>query len=200
MTGMERAASLTTPGPIRPEWHDDADLAARFQAGEMASFDEIVTAHQQQIARLVYRLLGEPDEVEDVVQEVFLSVLQNFKRFRGESKLSTWLAAIALNKCRSHYRRRLLRPRSLLRLAKNLVAPCDQVQPSEAAEIHQELRRAVQQLPARYREPIVLRYFEEMSPSEIGQVLGVSPNGVEVRLTRARRKLRKMLSIRLGEE
>jgi RNA polymerase sigma factor (sigma-70 family) len=200
MAGMERTASLTAPGPIRPEWHDDADLAARFQAGETASFDQIVAAHQQRIARLVYRLLGEPDDVEDMVQEVFLSVLQNLRRFRGESKLSTWLTAIALNKCRSHRRRRLLRPHSLLRLAKNLVTSCDQVQPSEAAEIQQELRRAVQQLPARYREPIVLRYFEEMSPSEIGRVLGVSPNGVEVRLTRARRKLRKMLSIRLGEE
>jgi len=200
MTGMERTASLTTPGPIRPEWHDDADLAARFQAGETAAFDQIVAAHQQRIARLVCRLLGEPAEVEDVVQEVFLSVLQNFKRFRAESKLSTWLAAIALNKCRSHYRRRLLRPRSLLRLAMNLVAPCDQVQPSEAAEIHQELRRAVQQLPAKYREPIALRYFEEMPVGEIGQVLGISANNVEVRLTRARRKLREILSIRLGEE
>jgi RNA polymerase sigma factor (sigma-70 family) len=200
MTGMERTASLTAPGPIRPEWHDDGDLAARFQAGETAAFDQIVAAHQQRIARLVHRLLGEPGEVEDVVQEVFLCVLQNLGRFRGESKLSTWLTAIALNKCRSHHRRRLLRPRSLLRLAKALVAPRDQIQPSEAAEIHQELRRAVQQLPARYHEPIVLRYFEEMSPSEIGQVLGISANNVEVRLTRACRRLKEVLSIRWGED
>ena len=197
---MERTASLTAPGPIRANPHDEGQSAARSQAAERDSFDQIVAAHQQRIARLVYRLLGNADEVQDVVQEVFLSVLQNLKRFRGESKLSTWLTAIALNKCRSHRRRRLLRPRSLLRLARNLVAPRDQVPPSEAAEIHQELRRAVQQLSSKYREPIVLRYFEEMSASEIGQVLGVSLNGVEVRLTRARRKLRKMLSIRLEEQ
>jgi RNA polymerase sigma factor (sigma-70 family) len=172
----------------------------RLQAGDTAVFDQIVAAHQQRIARLVYRLLGEPDEVEDVVQEVFLSVLQNFERFRGESKLSTWLTAIALNKCRSHYRRRLLRPRSLLRLAKNPPASCDQVHPSEAAEVQQELRRAIQRLPAKYREPIVLRYFEELPVGEVGQVLGISANNVEVRLTRARQRLKEMLSIRLGED
>jgi RNA polymerase sigma-70 factor (ECF subfamily) len=170
------------------------------QGGQPAAFDQIVAAEKQRIARLVYRLLGSADEVEDLVQEVFLSVLQNLRRFRGESKLSTWLTAIALNKCRSHRRRRLLRPRSLLRLARNLVAPSDRVQPAEAAESHEELRRAVGRLSPKYREPIVLRYFEEMSVGEIGQVLGIPVNGVEVRLTRARRKLREMLSIRLGEE
>ena len=114
---MEKTASLTAPGPVRAERHDDRELVARFRAGQRAAFDEIVEAHQQRIVRLGFRLLGSPDEVEDVVQEVFLSVLQNLKRFRGESKLSTWLTTIALNKCRSHHRRRLLRLRTLFRFA-----------------------------------------------------------------------------------
>jgi RNA polymerase sigma factor (sigma-70 family) len=196
---MERTASLTAPGPIRAKRHEQGHSAAPSPAGEPAAFDQFVAAHQQRIARLVFRLLGEPDEVPDVVQEVFLSVLQHLESFRGESKLSTWLTAIALNKCRSHRRRRLLRPRHLLRLAKTLTAPSRQVQPVETAEIHEELRRAVRRLSVKYREPIVLRYFEELPVGEIGQVLGISANNVEVRLTRARRQLREMLSIRLGE-
>ncbi len=197
---MERTASLTAPGPIRANRHDDGDLAARFQAGDKAAFDEIVAAHQGRIVRLVFRLLGSPDEVEDVVQEVFLSVLQNLKRFRGESKLSTWLTRITVNKCRSHQRRRLLRLRTFFYLAKTLTVTSEQGGATESAEIHDELRRAVRRLPARYREPIVLRYFEQLSVHEIAQVLGISANNVEVRLTRARYRLRGMLSIRLGEE
>ena len=197
---MERTASLTAPGPVRAERHDDRELLARFRAGQTAAFDEIVEAHQQRIVRLVFRLLGSPDEVQDVVQEVFLSVLQNLKRFRGESKLSTWLTRIAVNKCRSHHRRRLLRLRTLFYLTKTLTVTSEQGGAAESAEIHDELRRAVRRLSARYREPIVLRYFEELSVHEIGEVLGISANSVEVRLTRRRRKLREILSTRLGEE
>ncbi len=197
---MERTASLTAPRPIRAERHDDRELVAHFRAGQTAAFDEIVEAHQQRIVRLVFRLLGSPDEVQDVVQEVFLSVLENLKRFRGESKLSTWLTTIAVNKCRSHQRRRLLRLRTFFYLAKTLTVTSEQGGATESAEIHDELRRAVRRLSARYREPVVLRYFEEMSVHEIGQVLGISANNVEVRLTRARYKLRKTLSIQLGEE
>ena len=197
---MEKTASLTAPGPVRAERHDDRELVARFRAGQRAAFDEIVEAHQQRIMRLVFRLLGSPDEVQDVAQEVFLSVLQNLKRFRGESKLSTWLTTIAVNKCRSHQRRRLLRLRTLFYLTKTLTVTSEQGGAAESAEIHDELRRAVRRLSARYREPIVLRYFEELSVHEIGEVLGISANSVEVRLTRARRKLREILSTRLGEE
>ena len=197
---MEKTASLTASGPIRAERHDDGDLVARFQAGDSAAFDQIVEAHQQRIARLVFRLLGKPDEVQDVVQEVFLAVFENLERFRGESKLSTWLTTIALNKCRSHRRRSFLRPRSLFRIAKTPTVPSEQDRPAESAEIHEELRRAVRRLSARYREPVVLRYFEELPVPEIGKVLGISVNSVEVRLTRARQKLREMLSARLGEE
>ena len=196
---MEKTASLTTSGPIRAERHDDGDLVARFQAGDSAAFDQIVEAHQGRIARLVFRLLGNPDEVQDVVQEVFLAVFENLKRFRGESKLSTWLTTIALNKCRSHRRRSLLRLRSLFRIARTLTVPSEQDRPAESTEIHEELRRAVRRLPARYREPVVLRYFGELPVPEISKVLGISVNNVEVRLTRARHRLRAMLSVRLGE-
>ncbi len=191
---------MTASPPVRPQRHDDADLVARFRAGDTAAFDQLVEAHQQRITHLVYRLLGTRDEVQDMVQDVFLCVLENLSRFRGESKLSTWLTTIAVNRCRSHHRRRLLRPRNLWRAVQTLAAPREQTPPAEAAEIRGELRRAVRRLPPKYREPIVLRYFEEMSAGEIGQVLGISTNNVEVRLTRARHKLRETLSIRMGEQ
>lgn len=193
-------ATLTAPDQIRADPHDDRELVARFRAGETAAFDEIVAVHQQRIAALVCRLLDGRDEAEDVVQEVFLSVLQNLNGFRGKCKFSTWLTTIALNKCRSHNRRRLLRLRVLPWLARMRSPAPHAHRHVESAETHRQVHRAVRRLPAKYREPIVLRYFEEMSVPEIGRVLGISTGAVEVRLSRARGRLKEMLSIWLGEE
>ena len=191
MQGMESITSLTTPRPTRADRQDDRDLVARFQAGETAALDEIVAAHQGRIVRLTYRLLGGPDEVEDVVQEVFLSVLQNLKRFRGECTFSTWLTRIAVNKSRSHLRRRLLRLRALPWAARSVRMAPDEKSHVEAAETRRQVHRAVQNLPAKYREPVVLRYFEEMSIPQISEILGISVGAVEVRLSRARGRLKK---------
>ncbi len=193
---MGTTADLNMPGSARGEEQEDGDLVARFRAGERGAFDELVLAHQDRVVRLVYRLLGRLSEVEDVVQEVFLSVLENLKRFRGECRFSTWLTRIVLNKCRSHGRWRLRRLRLLLWGARNKALPAARVEREgdKSAESGHDVCRAVDRLPAKYREPVVLRYFEDLSIGEIGEALGLSANAVEVRLTRARQKLKRMLS------
>ena len=71
----------------------------------------LVALHQQRVSRLVYRLLGWRGEVEDIVQDVFLAALKSHKNFREESSQWTWLAAITINRCRTHRRRKLLEER-----------------------------------------------------------------------------------------
>jgi len=198
---METIETLTAPEPTPAAPCDDAELAARFRAGQAGAFDQIVAAHQPRIVRLVGRLLDGSyldgaDDVDDIVQEVFLAVFTNLGRFRGECKLSTWLTTIAVNKCRS--RRRL---RRLLPWPPRIVAV--QGEPSaklEADEQHAQVRRAVERLKPKYREPIVLRYFQQMPVPEIGQVLGISTGAVEVRLSRARGRLKEILSVWLEKE
>ena len=195
---MGNTAELNMRWPTRESPQEDDELVARFRAGDGAAFEQLVLAHQQQIVRLVDRLLGRPNEVDDVVQEVFLSVLKNLRRFRGECRFSTWLTRIVLNKCRSHGRWRLRRLRLLAWGAKDkaLSAARRDSQGEESAQASEEVCRAVGQLPAKYREPVVLRYFEDLSIGEIGQTLGLSVNAVEVRLTRARQRLKRMLGTR----
>lgn len=196
---METTAALSPPEATPADPCDDRELLARFRAGESAAFEAIVAAHQRRIVRLVHRLLGGLDGVDDVTQEVFLAVLENLGRFRGKCTLSTWLTTIAVNKCRSRLRRHRLRLRLLPWLAKPDAAQPDAGRHVEAAESHQRVREAVEQLPAKYREPVVLRYYEQMSARRIGEVLGISTGAVEVRLSRARRRLRETLSVSLGE-
>ena len=159
-----------------------------------AAFERFVAAHRARVAGLAYRLTGWGDDVDDVVQEVFLSALRNMRRFRGECSLATWLAAITVNTCRNQWRRRLLRGRLFAGLARQTgttAAAADTRALDD--ERFADVRRAVRALPSRYREVIVLRYLEEMSVAEVGTVLGISRSAVEVRLSRARQRLKRLV-------
>ena len=177
-----------------PEPSADARLFQRFSAGDASAFDEVVATHQQRVARLAQRLLGWPQDVEDVVQDVFLAALGNLKNFRGDSSLATWLATITLNKCRSHRRKRFLRWRSLRQKESETLA--EQEAPGETTETEtlERVRRAVRALPARYREVVVLHYLEEMPVAEVGKVLRISRGAAEVRLHRARTRMKTLLA------
>ncbi len=189
-------AALTTPS----DDNIDRSLVARFLAGNQSAFDEIVAAHKRRLAHLAYRLLGSSADVEDVVQEVFVAVLGNLHRFRGHAKFSTWLTTIAVNKCRSHQRRQLLWLRSRARLIKRQQEANSNHQDENSPESHNAVRESVQTLPVKFREPLVLRYFQQLSVSEIADVLGLSTGAVEVRLSRARQRLKDELGRHYNED
>ena len=185
----------------KPMAHDQADLAedhsdlsARFARGEAAAFDEVVRLYQPRVARLVQRLLGWRGDVEDIVQETFLVALSQCKRFRGESSLATWLSAIAIRKCRTHRWRRLLRWRWLNQRSVESRKADAADAGAIVDETAQRVRRAVQELPQGMREAVVLYYLEGMSVAEMSKVLGATVNAIDVRLHRAREKLRETLS------
>ena len=172
----------------------EALLAARCARGDAAAFDELIAAHRDRLGRLVYRLLGWSADADDVVQEVFLSALRGLKRFRGEGSLSTWLTRIAINECHSHRRKLRVRLRALSGAARQ----AQEIPPrSDAASMDGEtftrVRQAVQALPPRYREVVVLRYLEEMPTEQVAEVLALARRAVDVRLHRARRRLKELL-------
>src|SRR5436309_10019806 len=87
---------------------DDASLEQRFAGGQAASFEQAVALYQAKVARLASRLLGWRADVDDVVQDVFLTALSKAHTFRGDASLWTWLTAITVNRCRSQQRRTAL--------------------------------------------------------------------------------------------
>ena len=154
-------------------------------------FDRLVAENQQRVARLVYRLLGWRGEVEDIVQDVFLAAYKRRQTFRDESSPWTWLAAIAINRCRTHRRRKLLEFRWLKRARTN--PAMERISNLERDETAQRVRHAVAALPDRDREAIVLYYLEDWSVADISRATGSSAGTIDVRLHRARAKLRKLL-------
>jgi RNA polymerase sigma-70 factor (ECF subfamily) len=178
----------------------DASLADRFTRGDPTAFDAVVGRHQDMVTRLARRLLGWSNDVEDVVQEVFLSALQNASGFRRSASLATWLTTITLNKCRNHRRGLLARLRFLTGFGARPPGeePPPDV-PAADAESFSRVRAALRGLSAREREVIVLHYLEEKSADEIASLLGASRGAVDVRLHRARGRLRQLLGV-AGED
>jgi RNA polymerase sigma factor (sigma-70 family) len=182
---------------------ESGNLAGEEQAGgrgacappERPGLEALVAANEERIRRVVYRLLGWSHEAEDVVQEVFLSALKGLGKFRGGSSMTSWLTRIAVNECRSHWRKRVIRLRSLGRQQ----PPAGELagQPADGLmdrETFARIRRQVRALPGRYREVVVLRYLEEMSRDQTAEALGISTKAVDVRLHRARVRLKAALA------
>jgi RNA polymerase sigma factor (sigma-70 family) len=164
------------------------------ESRDAASFDRLVVEEHAYVARLVGRLTGWRSDVDDLVQDVFVSALGGWSKFRGECSARTWLTRIALNKCRSHGRRRWLRERLFATWQERRVtsvSECTQI--ANENETAEHVRRAVAQLGPRDREVIVLHYLEQLSPADMAATLNISQNAVEVRLTRARKRLKEIL-------
>jgi RNA polymerase sigma factor (sigma-70 family) len=176
---------------LSPAMHDCERAAASRDA---ASFDRLVIEERAHVALLVGRLVGWRSDVDDVVQDVFVAALGGWARFRGDCSARTWLTRIALNKCRSFGRRRWLRERLFAAWQTNAesTAPIA-VRPTESQEVAEHVRHAVKQLRQRDREVIVLHYLEQLSAADVAAVLGIRRNAVEVRLTRARQRLKEIL-------
>ncbi len=163
------------------------------KAGAEAAFEDMVAAHQEDVTQLAYRLLGWSGEVDDVVQEVFLAAYLHRSRFRGDCSPRTWLFTITLNTCRSFQRRQALRRRLSVRLEAEL--PPEPASPPGHQDEHLDrIRRALLRLPPKYREPVVLRYLQEMEIEQISDILKISANAVHVRLNRARARLREVMT------
>ena len=161
--------------------------------GDRAAFERVLALYERRVARLAQRLLGWVGDVEDVVQDVFLAVYEQSHKFRGDSDLWPWLTAITVNKCRSRLRRHFLK----LRWLRSVV---DEPPTSEGAdrdslrdETSAKVRTAVRALPARDREVVVLYYLEDRPVAEISQLLGSTENAIDVRLHRARKRLKELL-------
>jgi len=144
-------------------------------------------------------MLGDAVEAEDIAQDAFVKAYLSLKDFRGESRFSTWVCRIALNRCKDVLRRRgrapWTRPRQegepqVAEVADDRETPVDSL---ERGEREAALHRALARLPVKYREAVVLRHIEGMEFHEIGRVLGIPAGTAKVRAFRAREMLRRLL-------
>ena len=167
---------------------ETAGLARAAARGDRDAFDRLVQLHADQVYRVALRMLGNADDAEDVQQETFLQAYRRLSSFRGEAAFGTWLYTIAARLCLSRQRRRATRPKEMLGEAVPFADPGERLAAREEAA---RVQGALDALPPPDRLLIVLRYIEELSHAEIGQVLRCSPESSRSRLSRARRLFRE---------
>ena len=187
---------------------DEAELIRRLQQRDERAFVLCVRTYQDKVYGLIYRMLGNHAEAQDVAQEVFVTVFKSIDSFRGESKLSTWLYRIAANHCKNrikYLRRRAHKATTELdahaeralqsspssTLGEGQAGPAEVL---EGAQLEQIVQRAINKLDEEPRLLLVLRDVEEMSYEEIMQVTGLPEGTVKSRLHRARQALKEEIA------
>jgi RNA polymerase sigma-70 factor (ECF subfamily) len=174
---------------MRQDDQDAADVA-RAVAGDLDAFENIVRRWQHRLVNIAWRFCRDRAMAEDLAQDVFLKAFKSIASFRGESAFSTWLISIAVNTCRSRLRAEgqpllSLDPARLFAAAPRPLHGLDERQRDEA------VRQAVLKLPERYREAIVMYYFEEKDLAEAARILAVAEGTLKARLHRGRELLRR---------
>lgn len=175
------------------------DLADRHRYGDPTAFEELYEQHAAMVYNVCLRMSADPEKAQDLSQEVFLRIFKGLARFRGRSTLKTWTYRITLNHCRSRLGRKRLPMESLGGdLGEDRVQ--DPARGPEgdllARDSGARVLEALERLPRRFREAVVLRDLQDLSYDEIAGVLGIRLGTVRSRIARGRERLRRLL----GEE
>jgi len=181
---------------------DLAELVAAAKNGDREAFNALVQATHAEAYTLAYRLTGNEEDANDVVQDAYLRAYKGLKRFRGDAAFSTWLYRITANCAATQISRRTRhRHEDLDSVEIGDVRPeIDPEARAEGAVLRQRLQQALDELPPRLRSVVVLRDVYDLPHEAIASELGISEAAAKVRLHRARRRLREHLFPQRGEE
>ena len=170
----------------------DADLVSRVGRGDRAAAAELMTRHAPRMLALARRMLSDPAEADDAVQDAFIQLWTHAARWEpGRAKFGTWLYRVTLNKCYDRLRRR---PTARLEEAAEIVdpAPGPDVALQNAA-VSAQIEAALAALPERQRAAIQLCHYQGCGNIEAAEILAISVEALESLLARGRRALRARL-------
>jgi RNA polymerase sigma factor (sigma-70 family) len=174
------------------EYIGDKTYIEQVLAGNGNAYSHIVDRHKDKAFNLAYRICGNFEEAEEILQDSFLKAFRSLRSFKMKSSFSTWLYRIVYNTSISHVRTRKTKVLSLEDFPADIIDFADNDTSSEEAE--KEYRNALinfalQKITEEERALITLFYYDEMSPEEIEDVTGISRSNLKVKLFRARRKM-----------
>ena len=204
----DTAVGLHIEGCLFSHAEEDALVTALTQGSEDA-YEILIQRYQQPVYSLVCRLMNDPGDAPDIVQEVFLKVFRSIGSFRGNSSLKTWIYRIAVNEAYNHRRWFCRHQRQEVAFASEDGGPSyegmmdpgrspfEQAADSETRAL---VEQALEKVNPKFRAAVVLRDIEDMSYEDIATVLDVSLGTVKSRIMRGRDALRKILEGRLELE
>ena len=175
-----------------PNRMERASLQNRF-----GTFRTLVYRHKERVRNIIYLTINYGDSVDDIAQEVFITVYKNLKYFRFESQFTTWLYRITVNKCKDHLRK--MKIRSIFIPSKEIEEEKGYNQIDENLDVPDIVRKAISKLPEKLRVPLLLKDIEGFSYQEIADTVQCEIGTVKSRIFRAREGLRNILKPYEGE-
>ena len=184
----------------------DSTLINQAKSGDAQAYDKLLNKYRNSVYNLVYRMVRDIEEAEDLTQEAFIKAFNSLAQFNEDYAFSTWLYKIATNNCIDFFRKRKLQTLSLDKPIQykdseiHQEIPDPELNPEKsilASERSSIIREAIETLPEKYYTAIVLRHTEEKSYEEIAEILRLPIGTVKARIFRAREMLNKALKDRL---
>lgn len=180
-------------------------LVAKIIAGDARAFKSFILQYQRLVSHIVFRMIFNQADREDICQDVFVKVYQNLKEFNFESKLSTWIAKIAYNTCINYLEKKKVLLMDDLTSEGQSLDRCsaDDILPDESVEKNDlsfRLQAEMEKMPVHFRTILTLYHLDEMSYCEISEIMQLPEGTVKSYLFRARRLLKKKLLSKYQKE
>ncbi|MGH8947750.1 MAG: RNA polymerase sigma factor [Acidimicrobiia bacterium] len=176
---------MTVPG-------NEAELLTRVVSGDREAFAAIMRVHEDRVFSVCLRILGDREKALDATQDTFLTVFRKAGQFQGRSAVGTWIYRIAVNTCYDQLRRAQRRPSDSLPDQIDLSDPSAE-EAIDSAAVRPEIELALSQLPADFRNAVILSDLEGLPLPDVAEILGVPIGTVKSRVFRGRRLLAKHL-------
>ena len=175
---------------------EDRALVERCRQGDLSAFEELYRAHAGKLFSLTSRMVGNPADAEDLLQDVFLAAHRKLDTFRGDSALGTWLYRLATNLCLDYLRSRATRTSQVTDSLDDepWIADASSRSLAERTVNKMDLERAIALLPAGCRAAFVLHDIEGLEHREVGEVLGIAEGTSKSQVHKARMRLRGLLA------
>lgn len=183
--------SATTNNNSFDDQDQDFLLIKEYIDGNESAFEKLVMLHRDKVRNLIFLTLGDSEFIDDIIQDVFISVYHKIKEFRFESKFTTWLYRITVNKCRDYLRKK--RVRSIFTPIKDAHENIQSSAMRTDIDIPQLVQKAIERLPEKLKVPLILRDIEGFSYNEIADQLDCEVGTVKSRIFRARESLKALL-------
>jgi RNA polymerase sigma-70 factor (ECF subfamily) len=197
VTGHRSAARAGAAADRR----DELALVERCRAGDLAAFEELYRIHAGRLFSVACRLLGNPADAEDLLQEIFMAAHRKLDTFRGESALGTWLYRLATNLCLDHLRSRSGRSSQVTDSLDDEPGLFDRATSglAEQTVTKMDIERALARLPEGCRAAFVLHDIEGLEHGEVAAILDIAEGTSKSQVHKARTKLRALLTGRPPE-
>ena len=170
---------------------DDYSIIRQFVDGDKSSFQILVKRHKEKVRNIIYITMNSSALVDDIAQDVFITVYRNLKHFRFESQFTTWLYRITVNRCKDYLRK--MNVRKIFSPIEEGSEVSEYSSPVENNDISRIVMDAISKLPVKLRMPLILKDIEGFSYQEISETLNCEMGTVKSRIFRGREKLKEIL-------